>query len=83
MKTKQDVLTLKETENDEMKNRIDNLQYQNTKMKASTDEMEHNLAELMDEIKQLKDSDDLNEAETIEQDPSPVDVIDKVNNTQI
>ncbi|XP_065214873.1 E3 ubiquitin-protein ligase BRE1B-like [Planococcus citri] len=77
MKTKQDVLTLKETENDEMKNRIDNLQYQNTKMKAATDEMEHNLAELMDEIKQLEDADDLNEAEAIERNSSPVDTIDK------
>lgn len=51
---KLDILSIKETRNDELKNRADNLRYQNTKMKAVNDHMEHSLAELLDEIKRAE-----------------------------
>lgn len=79
LRSKEDVLNIKETRNDELKNRADNLKYQNTKMKAVTDRLEHNLAELLDKVKQSetsvgeKEIDTEMEAEidTLEADKSP------------
>lgn len=56
LRSKEDDLNIKETCNDELKNRADNLKYQNTKMKAVTDRLEHNLAELLDKVKQSETS---------------------------
>jgi len=52
LQNRHDILNIKETRNDELRNRVDNLKYQNTKMKALTDRLEHNLAELLDKIKE-------------------------------
>lgn len=74
IRSKQDILNIKETRNDELKNRADNLRYQNTKMKAVTDRLEHNLAELLDKVKQSETS--LGEKEVETEIEPEVDVVE-------